>query len=52
VPPEAKPGANLLVEFSLEQLVAALRGDLLLVDKLRDPLAAAERALTFMHEQG
>ena len=52
VPPEAKPGANLLAEFSLEQIVAALRGDLLLVDKLRDPLAAAERALTFMHEQG
>ena len=52
VPPEAKPGANLLVEFSLEQIVTALRSDLLLLDKLRDPLAAAERALTFMHEQG
>ncbi len=51
VPAEAK-GANLLVEFSLEQIVAALRSDLLLVDRLRDPLAAAERALTFMHEQG
>lgn len=51
VPAEAK-GANLLVEFSLEQIVAALRNDLLLVDRLRDPLAAAERALTFMHEQG
>jgi ATP-dependent DNA helicase RecQ len=52
LPPDAKPGANLLVEFSLEQIVAALRGDLLLVDKLKDPLAAAERALTYMHEQG
>jgi ATP-dependent DNA helicase RecQ len=51
VPSEAKPSADLLVEFSLEQLIAALRGDLLIVDKLRDPLAAAERALTFMHEQ-
>lgn len=48
---EAKPSADLLVEFSLEQLIAALRGDLLLVAKLKDPLAAAERALTFMHEQ-
>ena len=52
LPPDAKPSANLLVEFSLEQIVAALRGDLLLVDKLKDPLAAAERALTYMHEQG
>jgi len=51
VPPEIKSGANLLVEFSLEQIVAALRGDLLLADKLKDPLAAAERALTFMHDQ-
>ena len=51
VPPEIKSGANLLVEFSLEQIIAALRGDLLLADKLKDPLAAAERALTFMHEQ-
>ena len=52
VPPEAKPGAHLLVEFNLEQIVAALRGDLLLAAQLKDPLAAAERALTFMHEQG
>jgi len=52
IPPEAKAGANLLVEFSLEQIVTALRADLLLVDKLKDPLAASERALTFMHEQG
>ena len=52
LPSDAKPSANLLVEFSLEQIIAALRGDLLLVDKLKDPLAAAERALTYMHEQG
>ncbi|MCB2216077.1 MAG: RecQ family ATP-dependent DNA helicase [Desulfobulbaceae bacterium] len=52
LPPEAKPSANLLVQFSLEQIVAALRADLLLLEKLKDPLAAAERALTFMHEQG
>ncbi|MGD9949902.1 MAG: RecQ family ATP-dependent DNA helicase [Desulfobulbus sp.] len=51
VPAETKAGVNVLVEFSLEQIIAALRGDLLLADKLRDPLAAAERALTFMHEQ-
>jgi ATP-dependent DNA helicase RecQ len=52
VPADVHAGANLLVEFTLEQIVTALRGDLLLVDKLRDPLAAAERALTYMHEQG
>ncbi len=52
VPADAKSGANLLVEFSLEQIVTALRGDLLLTGTLRDPLAAAERALTFLHEQG
>ena len=52
VPAEVTSGANLLVEFTLEQIVAALRTDLLLADKLKDPLAAAERALTFLHEQG
>lgn len=50
VPAEAKPSADLLVEFTLEQVITALRQNLLLVDKLKDPLAAAERALTFMHE--
>jgi ATP-dependent DNA helicase RecQ len=50
LPPETR-GANLLVEFTLEQVVAALKGHLLLAAKLQDPLAAAERALTFLHEQ-
>ncbi len=52
VAPSAERNANLLVEFTLEQLVAGLKGDLLLLPTLRDPFAAAERALTFMHEQG
>lgn len=43
--------ASLLVEFTLEQIVEGLRRDLLLMPQLRDPLAAAERAITFMHEQ-
>ncbi|MBM9612974.1 RecQ family ATP-dependent DNA helicase [Desulfobulbus rhabdoformis] len=51
IPAEINSGANLLVEFSLEQIISALRGDLLLADKLKDPLAAAERALMFLHEQ-
>ncbi|MFN2353350.1 MAG: RecQ family ATP-dependent DNA helicase [Desulfopila sp.] len=46
-----KPNANLLVEFTLEQVVAALQGDLGLLPLLKKPLAVAERALSFMHEQ-
>ena len=46
-----KPNADLLVEFSLEQIVEGLKKDLLLLPQLKKPLAAAERALTFMHEQ-
>jgi ATP-dependent DNA helicase RecQ len=52
IDPAAPAGTNLLVAFTLEQLVAALKTDLLLLPNLKDPLAAAERALSFMHEQG
>lgn len=52
IPPDAKKNKNLLVEFTLEQIVDGLKRDLLLVPQLKNPLAAAERALTFMHEQG
>jgi ATP-dependent DNA helicase RecQ len=52
VSPAEKPNGSLLVEFSLEQIVEGLKKDLLLLPKLKKPLAAAERALTFMHEQG
>jgi ATP-dependent DNA helicase RecQ len=47
-----KPNKDLLVEFTLEQVVKGLGKDLMLLPKLKKPLAAAERALTFMHEQG
>jgi ATP-dependent DNA helicase RecQ len=47
----AKPNASLLAEFTLEKIIAGLKTDLLLLPQLRDPLAAAERAMTFMHEQ-
>lgn len=50
VPPGTNGSADLLVEFTLEDIVSALRGDLFLLPQLNDPLAAAERALTFMHE--
>jgi ATP-dependent DNA helicase RecQ len=46
-----KPNANLRVEFTLEGIVEGLKGDLLLLPQLKKPLAAAERALTYMHEQ-
>ncbi len=49
--PEKSPAhAGVLVKFTLEQIVTALENDFLLHD-LKDPLAAAERALTFMNEQ-
>lgn len=44
--------ASLLVEFTLEKIIDGLKKDLILYSSLKDPLAAAERALTFMHEQG
>lgn len=52
IAPAEKPNASLLLEFTLEKVIAGLKTDLLLLPQLKDPLAAAERALTFMHEQG
>ncbi len=45
-------GSSILVEFTLEEIVEGLKQDLILFSTLKDPLAAAERALTFLHEQG
>lgn len=50
VPADAPPGGAILVEFTLEKVIDELKHDLLLLE-LKDPLAAAERALTFMNEQ-
>lgn len=52
VGPDTRGNTSLLAEFTLEGIVDGLRRDLLLLPLLKDPLAAAERALTFMHEQG
>lgn len=52
IPKDAKRNSSLLVEFTLEQIVEGLQKDLLLLPQLKNPLAAAERALTFMHEHG
>jgi ATP-dependent DNA helicase RecQ len=51
IPDETKPGADLLVEFSVEDLLAALNQDIHIRSELTDPLAAVERGLNFLHEQ-
>ncbi|MBT8362899.1 MAG: RecQ family ATP-dependent DNA helicase, partial [Deltaproteobacteria bacterium] len=48
---DVRPNATLLVEFTLEDVIKGLKSDLVLLPLLKDPLAAAERGLTFMHEQ-
>ncbi len=50
--PESTGGsADLLVEFSAEDLLKALKQDLVAAAEVKDPLAAVERALNFLHEQ-
>ena len=51
VPAQAPPSAELLVDFSSSDLVKALRGHLYLGHELKDPLAAVDRGLMFLHEQ-
>jgi len=51
IPPETTRGKDILVEFSLDDLVTALKGDLFLSGQVKNELAAIERALMFLHEQ-
>ena len=51
VPVDTKAGADLLVEFSIEELLAAVKQDIEMHSSLKDPLAAVERGLNFLHEQ-
>lgn len=51
IPPETKPSADVLVEFAVEELLAALNQDIDMRSALKDPLAAVERGLNFLHEQ-
>ncbi len=51
IPAETKSSADLLVEFSIEDLLEALNKDLEMAGALTDKLAAVERALNFLHEQ-
>ncbi len=48
--PDSPSGAAVLVEFTIEMIVKKLKQDLILLPLLKDPFAAAERALTFLHE--
>ena len=50
VPDNTPASADVLVQFSDEDLLAAVRSDMTLLS-LKDPLAAVERALNFLHEQ-
>jgi ATP-dependent DNA helicase RecQ len=52
LPADAPPGADLLLRFGTDELTRAIAGDLVLAGEVRDPLAAADRGLMFLHEQG
>jgi len=52
IPDSTPASASILVEFSLDDLVAALKQDLFLSGQVKNELAAIERALMFLHEQG
>ncbi len=51
VPPETPPRADLLVEFSFQELQDALDRAPAVRSELKDPAAALERALMYLHEQ-
>ncbi|MGR9036978.1 MAG: UvrD-helicase domain-containing protein, partial [Gammaproteobacteria bacterium] len=51
IPPKTPASADCLVEFAAEDIMDALRQDIVLAGQVRDLLAAVERALNFLHEQ-
>ncbi|MFZ5773335.1 MAG: RecQ family ATP-dependent DNA helicase [Thermodesulfobacteriota bacterium] len=51
IPANTPASGELLVNFSLDELATALRGNLFLAGQLKDSLAAIDRALMFLHEQ-
>ena len=50
IPADAPGGADILVDFSSDDLVQAVRRNIYLATELKDPLAAIDRALMFLHE--
>ncbi|HMP97492.1 MAG TPA: RecQ family ATP-dependent DNA helicase [Kiritimatiellia bacterium] len=52
IPSEAAARSDILVSFSFEDLMVAVDRDAVLKSEIRDPLAAIERGLMYLHEQG
>jgi ATP-dependent DNA helicase RecQ len=52
LPPDGPAGKELLVSFGTVELTRALQADMSLAGSLGDALAAADRGLMFLHEQG
>ncbi|MGB5833024.1 MAG: RecQ family ATP-dependent DNA helicase, partial [Thiohalocapsa sp.] len=52
LPADAPTSSELLVSFGTDELTAALKQDMTLAAEIRDPLAAMERGLMFLHEHG
>jgi ATP-dependent DNA helicase RecQ len=51
VPRDAPVSAEVLVDFTAEDIGRALRSNIYLADSIRDPLAAIDRGLMYLHEQ-
>jgi ATP-dependent DNA helicase RecQ len=51
IPTETPAGADLLVEFSTDEIAEAIRKDLILAGLIKDTLAAIDRGLMYLHEQ-
>jgi ATP-dependent DNA helicase RecQ len=51
IPENTPASAEILVNFSVDDITLAVRGDLLLNGQVKDVLAAIDRALMFLHEQ-
>jgi ATP-dependent DNA helicase RecQ len=52
LPADAPAGSDLLLRFGTDDLTRAVGSDLVLAGELRDPLAAVDRGLMFLHEHG
>jgi len=51
IAPDTPPRADFLVEFSFQELHDAIERDPVLRSDIKDPIAALERALMYLHEQ-
>lgn len=52
LPADAAAGSDLLLRFGTDELTRAIANDLVLAGEVRDPLAAVDRGLMFLHEHG